>query len=387
MESNNTHKQSNPAITVAESRIKKEYARLEFIVKHFPRVTWFSYPALFAIITIVCTGFIAYNLFSPEKFEPLVYTFLVANVAIYFILLFLTLWFQFKFVKPGIWTMKDRFSKFKEANTLLEENDVKSFMKKIPPDIAETKREDTILPFVFLISLFSEWGSPDLNRTKMIYELFKSEEEERVSLFIDGSRRFLLWIVRIGIIGTFLGLMTAFVFMGRGLPEIFAEGGGGEDFRRSISLLMNESLFGYAAAVLSSLAANVASILIEFFALRKLQRFNLAYWMDAVFQWYIISSRRDVNLMDDVKHMLNTIQNVSSAVQTKVVEIDKLLLDANFYKDFPAVLSSMSKSMATINRMAHAISTSLGSSAKALPDSGASGSEEISAEESPDDNA
>lgn len=336
-------KDTSPAIVIAKRRIEKEYEKLEYIAKSFPKSKWFSFPAFSAIIVIIAAGMLSYLLFNPEKFSSLTLTFLFANVSIYLILLVLTLWFQFKFMRPAIWTMKDRFSKFKIANKLLKKHKVKDFIKNAEEHITDYVREDAVLPFVFLVSIFSEWGSPDLSRTRQIYELFKFEEEERVSRFIDGSRRFLLWLIRIGIIGTFLGLMTAFVFLGGGVSQIFAS----EEqvaFKEAVSLLMKQSLFGYAAAVLSSLGANLASILYEFFSLRKLQRFNLSDWMDAVFQWYILSSQRTEGFVEDVKNMLNTLQRVSSAVRMRVVEINKMLEDANFYKDFPSELDRLSRS-------------------------------------------
>ena len=345
-------------VLIAMNRIKRESDRLNRIAKGFPRINWFSIPALTAIIFVVAAGGFAYYLFNPEEFDPMVSAFLVMNVSVYVVLLGLIIWFQFAFMKKEIWRMRDLNKNLKQANELLEENsdDPREFLSGMQEFIKEEKRQETIRPFVFIASLFSEWGNPGIERSNVIYGLFKNEEEERVSLFIDGSRRFLLWIVRIGIIGTFLGLMTAFVFMGNGLPSIFANVDESVKFKEAISLLMRDSLFGYAAAVLSSLGANIASLLYEFLKLRKLQRYNMSYWMDAVYQWYVLSSGKQVSLLQDVKTMIGTVQRVSSAVQNKVVRVNTVLEDANFYRDFPAILTSLSQSMETVNNMASGIS-------------------------------
>ena len=347
----------NPAVTIAKRRIESEQLKIARIVKSFPLTSWLSIPALLAVAVIVSAGALSYSLFNPEYLSPLTMGFLIANISIYFFLLMLTIWFQFSFMKKNVSTMKMRFSQFKAANEKLKKLSIPDFLRSADEKVVNYKQEDAVFPFVFLVSLFSYNGPAGMAQTKLIYELFRDEEEERVSVFIDGSRRFLLWIIRLGIIGTFLGLMTAFVFLGNGLGGIFAEES--INFKKAVSIIMEQSLFGYAAAVLSSLGANVASIIYEFFTIRKLQRFNLTDWMSAVFQWYVLSNESQGDLAEEINAMLKSIQRVSGSFQQKVEDLNNAMNDADFYSDFPALLASASNSMKTIGKMADTIGKSI----------------------------
>ena len=363
MDSSPVQPNTNPVLTIAKSRIEKEYRKIEKVIRSFPLSSWISFPAIIAAAVIISAGVLSYALFNPAELTTMTLIFLIANISIYLFLFMIALWFQLSFMRPRIMIMKKRFFKFKESNDMIKEGEIKAIIAHMKNNQEKYIKDDAYFPFVYLNSIFSEWGNPDIQKTRMIYELFKQEEEERVSDFIDGSRRFLLWVVRIGIIGTFLGLMTAFVFLGGGLSNIFSNPD--INFKQAVSLLMEQSLFGYAAAVLSSLAANVASIFYEFFTLRKMQRFNLAGWMDSVFQWYVLSSSyKAEGLVEEFKNLVLSLQNVSQGVKRKVVEVDEVLRSSNFYKDFPVVLTSMSESMKTINTMANAIAGAMGSDGK-----------------------
>ncbi|MDP8240033.1 MAG: hypothetical protein P9X24_13155 [Candidatus Hatepunaea meridiana] len=114
-------------------------------------------------------------------------------------------------------------------------------------------------------------------KTTALYNFHKGNEENYVGAFTDSSRRHLLWVVRYGIIGTFIGLFGSFIIYGVDLGTIPVEN------KDAIKAALVQAMFGYASAVLSSIIANWISVYYEKRISNVIMKINLLEWIEGIY--------------------------------------------------------------------------------------------------------
>ncbi|MCF7809840.1 hypothetical protein K9N50_02490 [bacterium] len=219
-----------------------------------------------------------------------------------------------------------------------------------------TLQSNTTWLYMYARGLFLNVGVM-MSEIESIVGTYQNIEENRTSLFIDDTRRCQAWIIRVGIIGTFLGLFTSFL-----TTAYIIEGSDVNTMMEGLKA----SLQGYALAVFSSMVANILGIFYEVKYTRNFQSFNLTSWITKVQD--VVSSYRTNTLVPDnlyavinkrfdflsklltklEKYSFNLVSEMSIEFQERVKATLKslaLLQDALLKNDFISVISKTKYSL------------------------------------------
>ena len=176
------------------------------------------------------------------------------------------------------------------------------------------------------------------NKLTAVFNYFTEKEQERVMFLVDDSRRHMLSIVRMGIIGTFVGLASAFIIFA---SDLSLEQEAKKEF---IQASLVQSLFGYASAVFSSLLANTLSLLYEKSIVERLVKVNFLGYVGSIYKRHLFGtddvsetkqagdqmsdaleglSKKLKTRLDDIKLKHNQIKAVNEGFRNEVLKIAK----------------------------------------------------------------
>ena len=255
----------------------REHPKLLYLFrKHREMLGWIGFSIIVGVLVVLCYIVISVftaPIFKEEEFRGMTRVIVLSNIVPYFFILLSLLLFKTLFMKP----------KIKEANILnVVFQQINKIMKKkitwynIKDEILELGMNHPLS--LFIVGLIENASNPYSRGIHSVYRICRTKEEERLERIVDGSRRRLVRIVRLGIIGTFWGLLTSFYLSAKTL-----ESGAEVD-------MLVQSLSGYALAVLSSIAANVISILYEVGRIKSVRgNDEVLNWIDAVYNEFLLN--------------------------------------------------------------------------------------------------
>ncbi len=136
---------------------------------------------------------------------------------------------------------------------------------------SELKAKHTVFErFLFEVYKFTK----DQKDIEIIKEAVIDDELETYDLFMESVNKSLVWIIRLGIIGTLWGIMIAFYEVAEGIGKL-TDGEEMEAFQESV----NNALEGNAIAVVTSLAAHLVTLIIEFFISKSFTNKHYNSWI------------------------------------------------------------------------------------------------------------
>lgn len=210
--------------------------------------------------------------------------------------------FRFEFIR-----------KHQKTNTEIKSaiNGISNILPKIDPILpSDNEFVKQLKGYVSALDSFSRDLWP--NRLTTIHEIYRNQELERIEEFADEARRYLIRFVRLGILGTFVGLGISFLLMGAVLSS-------GDVDETSLA----PSLTGYAVAVMLSIVANAIGIYYELHRVQTLRKVHILNWIDDVYRTTLeggLFGKSPVLASD----------SLSKAIDTKLTEIlDELKKNGN----------------------------------------------------------
>ena len=254
----------------------RKHPKLLYLYKEYREALgWLVFSIIVLVLSSLC--YLVLKVFT----DPIVSGDLWTNVTPYivwsnvipyiFILVSLFL-FRIIFMKPKIKEADQLNDVFQKIDKKLRNS---STWYSLSKDLKEEMNHHLSL---FVVGLEQNAGNSYSRQIHSVYKICRTKEEERLSRIVDGSRRRLVRIVRLGIIGTFWGLLTSFYLSALTLKAGVKE----------IDMLIG-SLSGYALAVLSSIAANVISILYEIGRIKSVRgNDEVLSWIDAVYNEFLL---------------------------------------------------------------------------------------------------
>jgi len=306
------------------------------------------------------------------------------NVVLYVWLIWTFLQFQYGFVWKRMKSNKayqEKVRKISENLTRVFTDDNAGLTELETALDADFPKENRPWLVEYLISLVA--SSQELVPTRMVavYEVYRAQEQEEYDRFNEEGKRFLVRFVRIGILGTFLGLLTSFLLTANVLEMLQ----GIANFDPKIFLKnLQTSLSGYAFAVLSSVLANFISIIYEIVIVRKLQQVNLLQLVDTLYKSVlsgklgggsIVKADRDIyqtigdelvnikitmnqlriNLTEDMKKLTVEISSAFSAPRAFTTQL-KSIFD-NTIAHFKNILEGLESEAEDMKKMTKAFSS------------------------------
>ncbi|MFQ6610991.1 MAG: hypothetical protein ACE5D7_09375, partial [Fidelibacterota bacterium] len=176
---------------------------------------------------------------------------------------------------------------------------------------------------------------------------FKSLEEDRAFNFEEATNKNAVWIIRLGIFGTLLGITIAFfeLYMAMGSLDLAGKGGITETF----VTLVQQALLGNGIAIATSLTAHGSTLLLEmgvsFFLRNESNLFWLNNTYDAILNYPRYASSRE-NPQQITQEIKSSIFDINQGMQTFQVQLGQASPGMQIVNDN---MSSLANNLQTIN--------------------------------------
>lgn len=161
-------------------------------------------------------------------------------------------------------------------------------------------------------------GSREL--TRHYHEILLLEDEGETEEFMRTTDFITTWILRLGILGTLLGIMLAFYEVAKAVPLIKES-----LISPAFKIDIREALTGHAVAVITALAAQTVSILFEFFSLNDAGKHLSKDWLLEHSDLFLSNSDNlSEEILDALHTTLRNIRDYGDQFANAKIEINEL---------------------------------------------------------------
>lgn len=200
------------------------------------------------------------------------------SIYIYYLMLIVLIGFNYLVFKriAYLWKCYTERNEIEKVLSLPKQSRIPGFSKLVNESIGQKM---TICKHFIIAVCRSFQVEKNKQYFNQFYDLYFNQEEEQIRIFDEGINRCIVWIIRLGIFGTLIGIAVAFYQIYLAMGGLDTSGGLTEVFIEKV----RASLLGNTIAVATSIAAHGATLAVEFGISLFLRGENNIQWFNKTY--------------------------------------------------------------------------------------------------------